>query len=582
MSSSALALRLSAPSANFRFNHVANDIGRLGRSQRTVPRLEDYGFAEFGTAQYTTQRSHEPSKSASVGGLVHQQSRASEQPAPKKQAAALPAINRKPHQLATSSSAPALAKTYAGADSPGQFSSMHEFVRSTSTQSTDALVVEGDASSSSSQQNVVKFESRFDKKPRVIMSDEDFITDELELEGHEKAKALLRRAFIKKVGTPAKAFRALDVNASEMISLQDFASGLSKCGIDWKALTGTRTERQCFTLFYKGKRGAIIYNDVFPQDCKNQWADLVEEPRRPNTTEFFRKWCDKTDPQDMTVSDPKWQVRDPGTRVDRLTAAQDAQEEAYVKKKWVQATFRRLKGKGKSDARSRELCALHLPRGSGPADRQEVNTFSHKEVVDCKKKYQEEVNDPAKNIQKAVSDMRDTRKVLLEQRQVLHRAMGPHLKAAAMEEKKNEPVYTSMGGMFGKAARVPSKKLVKSFAQMAAECGSHSVTEEIVEDMYVVWCNHCHPTDELIKSKADWLKVMADMCPFRTLSPSDIEVHWGELFSMSKTLPREKGSEKDELEKLPNKAKHKSQKNGALVTFEHFAKWFTTSEFLVM
>merc|ERR1711953_1193708 len=88
---------------------------------------------------------------------------------------------------------------------------------------------------------------------------------------------------------------------------------------------------------------------------------------------------------------------------------QSATKESESHRRWMAASFKRLKNKGKSDARCREIVALHLPRGNGPKDREGVATLSDADLRKCKKLYTDEVLEPVKNIQKVVYDMRDTR-----------------------------------------------------------------------------------------------------------------------------------------------------------------------------
>merc|ERR1719161_3212023 len=110
--------------------------------------------------------------------------------------------------------------------------------------------------------------------------------------------------------------------------------------------------------------------------------------------------------------------------------------------------FRRLKSRGKTDAKCREIVAKHLPRGTGPRDRAEVNTFSVTEVKNCKRAYHDEVNEPVKSIQKVVYDLRDQRRVLHDTRQRLYAVMEPAIRAK-MDEERRLQAAEALAGLAG-------------------------------------------------------------------------------------------------------------------------------------
>merc|ERR1712224_421884 len=118
---------------------------------------------------------------------------------------------------------------------------------------------------------------------------------------------------------------------------------------------------------------------------------------------------------------PKWEAADADDELRTLFAATEARQEVTDRKRWMSQTIRRMKSQGKSDARCRELCALHLPRGTGPRDKECVHGFSQREVKNCRKNYNDAVSHPMRNIQKQVYAMREQRLELQASRLELRR-----------------------------------------------------------------------------------------------------------------------------------------------------------------
>merc|ERR1711908_207217 len=121
--------------------------------------------------------------------------------------------------------------------------------------------------------------------------------------------------------------------------------------------------------------------------------------------------------------------------------------EAIYMRKWMQSTMRRMKGRGKSDARCREMCCLHLPRGTGPLDRQGVATFSDVEVKHCRREYNDAVSEPQRAVQKDLYDLREIRKDLASSRQKLwHVAVEPLMRQKAQDAQVAD-FAKSLGGL---------------------------------------------------------------------------------------------------------------------------------------
>merc|ERR1719502_1819322 len=83
--------------------------------------------------------------------------------------------------------------------------------------------------------------------------------------------------------------------------------------------------------------------------------------------------------------------------------------EAAFERKKMQTIMRRMKSRGKSDARVREMVCYHLPKGTGPLERQGVSTFSENEVKQSRAKFQEAVMEPQRAILKNLFELRETR-----------------------------------------------------------------------------------------------------------------------------------------------------------------------------
>jgi hypothetical protein len=263
-------------------------------------------------------------------------------------------------------------------------------------------------------------------------------------------REIIRKELVKQAGSAKEAFRRLDNNNSGHISLQDFADGVSRLGVNWQEITGFRKPQDLFRLFDLGKDSVVDFNELFPQDDPK-----VVENTRLSTPEFWTRWIrqnrdldeeEKSGPSNKQRG-PRWQPSTSEEELRLLFDASQSREEVADKRRWMSATIRRLKHRGKSDARCREVVALHLPRGSGPKDREDVQTFSEAEVKACKKSYMDKVTDPVKNIQKVVGDMHDQRKELQHARhQLWTLTMEPIMRQRAEEERKNAVTSILTGG----------------------------------------------------------------------------------------------------------------------------------------
>mmetsp|Transcript_21139 Transcript_21139/g.46596 ORF Transcript_21139/g.46596 Transcript_21139/m.46596 type:complete len:430 (-) Transcript_21139:91-1380(-) len=206
-------------------------------------------------------------------------------------------------------------------------------------------------------------------------------------------------------GDANRAFARLDSNGSGRIPFQDFADGLSRLGVPWQEIIGSNRPREIFRLFDRKRDGVIDFAELFPNESRE-----AGEPRRLDTPEFLNYWCRRTSEPRMRA--PKWRPSGPEEALPLLMNAVKRGEEAAEGRKHLSACFWRLKGKGKSDGRCRECLAKHLPRGSGPPDRDGIPSITEAEVIACRRSYTDAVLEPVKHIQRVVHDLRDQRREL--------------------------------------------------------------------------------------------------------------------------------------------------------------------------
>lgn len=228
-------------------------------------------------------------------------------------------------------------------------------------------------------------------------------------------EALREELMEKGGGSERLAFRTMDLSGSGSISVSEFEHGLDRLSVNWRKLTGFRRSREVFNLFDSDKSGSLSLRQLFPR------AAAEEERVQLTTPDFYKQWCRRT--HDLTQQGmprgPMWTPSSPEEDRRIMEDTMDRLNEADAKKLRMQGTFWRLKSRGKSDARCREVVALHLPRGTGPLDREDCPLFSEKDVQQCRKVYNEKINEPVKHIQKVVGDMRSQRMALQESKRRL-------------------------------------------------------------------------------------------------------------------------------------------------------------------
>jgi hypothetical protein len=230
-------------------------------------------------------------------------------------------------------------------------------------------------------------------------------------------------------------FRSIDLNGNGQLSLLEFADGMNRLCVDWQKATHLRTVKDVFRLF-KNKDGEVTLQDLFPETRR-----VMTPPNRMSTPDFWNHWCRNT-ASDSQNRGAKWLAADQEEEIRTVLASTEKRQEAVNRKRWMSQTMRRMKSQGKSDARCRELCALHLPRGTGPRDRECVHGFSQREVKNCRKNYNDAVSHPMRNIQKQVYAMREQRLELQAARLEMRRMSQSNARIRKENHKRR-----SQGGM---------------------------------------------------------------------------------------------------------------------------------------
>jgi len=292
-------------------------------------------------------------------------------------------------------------------------------------------------------------------------------TQEEEADMRHEGRLEIRLSLKELCGGSKEAFKKLDLNGSGYISCQEFADGVSRMGINWQQMTGMKRPRDLFNLFDEDKDAAISFAELFPEDVPDKDA-------RPSTPDFLRAYNKN---RNYSIKNACWQ---PANADEEMRTSQDfaqMSEEAAMKRKWMCSTMRRLKTRGKSDARCREVVALHLPRGTGPKDREGVSTFTQNDLKNTLKVYNDEVNLPMRRMWKVVGDYKDQRR---EQKRIYEKLFS--VTEALTMRQKNEELAAGLG--FGSLLGKSSGDGADAGGAGACTLKSHGVDDDDdVEDL---------------------------------------------------------------------------------------------------
>mmetsp|Transcript_71983 Transcript_71983/g.204259 ORF Transcript_71983/g.204259 Transcript_71983/m.204259 type:complete len:748 (+) Transcript_71983:92-2335(+) len=391
------------------------------------------------------------------------------------------------------------------------------------------------------------------------------------IEAAEARREAVRKELLRSKGTEREAFKGLDLNGSGNISLQEFADGVARAGVDWTALTGLKRPRELFKLFDQDKDGVITFHELFPEL-------EPREVRRPTTPEFVNLWIRRNRDFDKLLAHPrdqyqprcpKWQPSSPDDKLQKMLEAAQFRDEVDRKKKWMSSTIRRLKTRGKSDARCREIVALHLPRGSGPKDREDVPIFSQKEVRDCKKAYTDAYMEPVKRIQKVVIDLKEQKRDVRSVREELFLVTEAKLMQQKAEEER-KTVASSIAGHSGLSILAKVRDPLQADEEGGKGKGHLSlrkISEEngmdndAVSDLYRDFLKFAD-SNELLGRKG-FSRLLQALSPNRTMPDSDLEAWWTQVTKNQQAGDAPPGS--------PGARRNQCE-------FEEFAVWFASSE----
>mmetsp|Transcript_104313 Transcript_104313/g.162605 ORF Transcript_104313/g.162605 Transcript_104313/m.162605 type:complete len:633 (-) Transcript_104313:135-2033(-) len=267
-------------------------------------------------------------------------------------------------------------------------------------------------------------------------------------------------SLVEKAGSPSKAYKALDHNNSGRVSLNEFDGGMRALGVKWEEITGLGTILEVFRLFdqplprdpnkddddqNRRPKGYLTFGDLFPLQSKN-----TVDPLRMSTPDFWDYWCSHNkDVSPTGTRYARWESVGAEEKLAEYKRREIHKERTEERKNWMRGMIHRLKHNGKSDARCREIVALHLPKGSGPKDLEGVQTFSKNEVRACGGIYMDKVRESGRKIEASVYEMHNSRtKLRTAKQQLYHTTEEPHVKAKQMEDAKTSLMQLG-GGSHG-------------------------------------------------------------------------------------------------------------------------------------
>jgi hypothetical protein len=286
-------------------------------------------------------------------------------------------------------------------------------------------------------------------------------------EGEERRMMLHFReqvsdALVSKAGSPLKAYKAFDHNCSGRVSMNEFEAGMRTLGVKWEEITGFGSIRELFRLFdfpltkdaskddddqIRRPKGYLTFGDLFPLDAKNR-----VDPARMSTPDFWSYWCSRNKNVSPKQTRPsRWDTAGSEEKLAEYKRREAHRERTEERKQWMRGMIHRLKHNGKSDARCREIVALHLPRGSGPRNLEDVQTFSKNEVRACRKTYVDKVQESVRKTEARVSEMHKFRTTLRTAKQQLYQTTEePHVRAKLLEDNRTSLMQLGggLGGLF--------------------------------------------------------------------------------------------------------------------------------------
>mmetsp|Transcript_94020 Transcript_94020/g.148658 ORF Transcript_94020/g.148658 Transcript_94020/m.148658 type:complete len:724 (+) Transcript_94020:71-2242(+) len=400
----------------------------------------------------------------------------------------------------------------------------------------DLAKVERGSSSSSTGQGAIK-EAASTSQSEVQGIDLSSFESEEELDNYRRE--VIRSEMMKRAGNAITAFATINLNGSGRICSQEFADGVARLGVPWQLLTGLHRPRQLFRLFDRNPTdGVISLYELFPTE-----RNKIRDDSGLSTPDFWKNWVKKNHNMAKGCGGPKWQPTSPEEELEMLFDARVKNEQSAFKHRWMSTTFRRMKARGKSDARCREMLALHLPKGSGPADLQDVKTFSQNEVIHCKRMYNDAVLEPQRKILKNLYSLREHRRQINTAKQKLYAvALEPFVRQKAQEKVVQD---LAMGGLslgLHKHHHIPEHvdsadevdhiyekpedmaQGQASFSQLSKMTG---MDVSLIEDVFKIWMQHADKTETI--NKKHFQRLLEDLCPQRAFAENDLEAWWDQV-----------------------------------------------------
>mmetsp|Transcript_94407 Transcript_94407/g.243814 ORF Transcript_94407/g.243814 Transcript_94407/m.243814 type:complete len:417 (-) Transcript_94407:133-1383(-) len=342
----------------------------------------------------------------------------------------------------------------------------------------------------------------------------------------EERRQAIREELIERVGSAKAAFRFLDLSGSGRISPQEFEDGMSSLNMNLREVAGITRVRDAMKLFDYDKDLNINFVDMFPEEASGGLAN----GKRVGTPEFCRVYGGS---RKVPGRHPEWQSADQEEELERLFQVSQKNSDAVLKRKWMAATLHRLKGKGKSDCRCRELVALHLPRGTGPKDRDGVSTFTGGDLRLLKQGYSDEINAPVRDLSRAIGDLKEQRK---EQKRIYDKLYAV-TEAEHQWERAQAALTAGLGWGNKKEQKESGAGGPRSVEDLAKECKMNQV---LADDLFSEFARHSAKDGKL--SYKAFAKLLKDLCPSRTLVESDLDAWWKQVVT---TRPRSSGGEEE-------------------------------------
>lgn len=399
----------------------------------------------------------------------------------------------------------------------------------------------------------------------------------------EEQLAILRMQMIGRMGSAKKAFLAMDTNGSGSVSFNEFERTFPRMlGLMQKMPDYYTSIRRIWRLLDANHTGSLDFKKVFPNEV---WVE-AEEPERMNTPDFWDYWCRKTKrfPDGKPVA--AWQPPTQEHKIKHQLGQQEVWEENIEKSRRMKAMIKRLKTKGKSDAKVREIVCKHLPRGTGEPDFQDVPTFSASEMNHCKAKYKAAVNDSTRNIRKDMLLLRDSRRALSSSRQELGNVVRlPARPLAVMQDPAAKNPFAGLGPITKKSEeeKAPNPTGEASFTEIGEK---HDMDADEIEHMYKMFLSVA--TGDVM-GKRHFNRFMRKLCPAATLVDSELEAWFLQACQKPSHIA---GCWLDDgtpsLEQLSASQANESARNfkpppaAAKCTFEQWIDWFGGSDARVL